>query len=143
MKISVTSISRDELVTLFSDSTYGSNWLTFNSKEVYGAILPTNMKNIKEEHEKEHSTYCREDKWADILLNGGTLVAVDFYDKDEDGEYGRCYPITLANILNGLTKAQKECPYNFANVAKFDGSADYFDANNVMQCIIFGEVIYG
>lgn len=141
--VKVTSINHEELVDIFSTATYGSDWLGFTTSTEYGAILPTNLDEIKAEFESKGNTYCREDKWADILLNGGTLVAIDYYDEDENSEEGKEYPITLETFLNGLNKAYSECPNNIHEVEKFDGSADYFDANNVMQVILFGELIYG
>lgn len=115
---------------------------------------------------------CYEDRLADALLNGGTVV---FYDNDSDGEvYGTrgqaikgddfdmtVYPTTLEDIKRGIENAfsgnfkcwdpdgsfykeAKEYVMNCA-VDLIDDPCmlDFDEANTLLQIILFNEVVYG
>ena len=142
--VKVSEITHEELVDILSTASYDCSWMCISAEEKWGAIIPyEKIAQLKLAKEHRGETYCPEDKWADILLNGGTIVAFDFYDKDDEGDEGKPYLITLETFLGGLESAYAECPDSMTEVEKFDGSADYYDANNVVQCIMFGEVVYG
>lgn len=131
--VKVSELSHEELVTFFSDAIYGNHIFSISTNVDEGAVIPTNIGEIEANF---NGTYCREDKWADILLNGGTIVVVD-------SEAMEGYPIDLNNVFNGFAKAYEVCPQAMARVETFEGDADLYDSDEVLQCVVFGEVIYG
>ena len=128
-------LTKEQLVDLLSTATYGCDWLECKvlRSEAY----------IDERFDKEYlENRCREDKWADRLLNGGHIICFDYYDEDDNGDPKR-YTICLEDIEEKLEKATKdeEVVRDYANW--ISGDYDYYDCNNLMQYVIFGEVVYG
>ena len=144
-KTIVTDITHDDLVDLFSTATYGSNYLSLafiNEDDYYGTKL-------------EDSNDCWEDKFAKVLLDGGCIEVLDYYAEDEDdfnGDKphrwdGQCmaYTIGLPDIQEGLQKALDSDTAWDNSCARdlIDGDLDLYEAENLMQIIVFGETIYG
>lgn len=132
---------------LFSTATYGSTYLSLafiNEDDYYRTKL-------------EDSNDCWEDKFAKVLLDGGCIEVLDYYAEDEDdfnGDKphrwdGHCmaYTIGLPDIQEGLQKAldsDTEWDKNCArDLIDGDGNLDLYEAENLMQIIVFGETIYG
>ena len=79
---------------------------------------------------------CREDVWVEIVSNGGDLIFTDAENDDE--EVGR---LNLANIDANWDKLWKLCPRAMAEYASENYDAN--DTDNIIQCLAFGDVIYG
>ena len=69
------------------------------------------------------------------ILNGKPLKLEDFED-----ETAR-YELSLAKIKKGLTLMAKKYPKHFADIISGDTDAETSDI--LLQCSLFGEVIYG
>ena len=148
----VSEITHDDLVNLFSTALYGSNYLSASYDE-----------RIDEDDDD-----CYEDVLAKILLSGGKIQITDYYAEgcdygnlprrmDEDENY--TYTVTLEDIKTGLAKAANgtfnsqskdfvEDERRFAKRAfdSFVTEACDFDltyADCLMQIILFNEIIYG
>ena len=92
---------------------------------------------------------CFEDNVAQVLLDGGTILVTE--QAQEDGDtYGDLpkyvdndgyitYKVTLENILKGASN--QECLRMIEDIESEEG--DMFTAWNLMQIIVFGEIIYG
>ena len=144
----ITDITKEDLVNLFSTAIYGSNWLGLKIRKTdyYGTSL-------------EDNTDCTEDKWAKVLLDGKSVFVYDYYAEDDDDFYGELfhvycesrgamrYTITLSDIKKGIEKAinsggyDAECAFDLINNDSCD--LDLTEAENLLQIIIFGEAIYG
>ena len=123
-------LNKEHLVNILEVASYGSDWLSLTYPKT-----ETNEALIKEESQ------CGSDKMADILLGGGTITAVDWIDYDEDDKPGKEYSIDLDKMKEGFQKFIEEQPDDYANLcAERD---DYYTCNNLIQCVIFGEVVYG
>lgn len=117
-------LTKETLVNILSTATYGSDWLTILRPKKYDNLL-------KEESE------CREEKWADILLGGGYIVAFAYDGDDEPTRH----EVTLDKMKKGLDVLQKDYPKDYADLVTEND--DYYTGSNLMQCVLFGEVIYG
>ena len=148
----VLEITHDELVNLFSTALYGSSYLSAEyNKEFYNSL--PKEKRIGD---------CFEDKLADCLLNGGEIY---LYDEQSEGEVyssvGEAneeegytqYTITLVDVIEGLQKAANGT-YKVANDSKWvaecfsdfeeEGDGwDLYEADALMQIILFNELVYG
>lgn len=135
MKIQVIELSHSDLVDIFATATYGSEAIDIDyNREEWGA-LP-----VKEGE-------CSEDAMADMILNGHQLTVTDFYAEGETyregaklDKYGNgIYEIQYSDILNACSTTEG---IELA-IDLFEGNGDYFTAYNLMQLIVFGEIIYG
>lgn len=123
-------LNKEQLVDFLSTATYGCDWLyCYTLKE------EEHLDDGLDEYYLENR--CREDKWADRLLAGGTLVCVDCEDCEKE------YKLTLKDFEDKLDKAvyDKEALFNLGNW--LTDNYDYYDCNNLLQYIMFGEVVYG
>lgn len=158
----ITDLTQEDLVNLFSTAFYGSNYLSADY----------------EESVEYNEDDCHEEIMAKILLNGGKILITDGYAEDgevygnlpcevkEDEENYGCfittYFATLKDILSGLTKAANgtfntrpdvSAEYSDRNIEfakrSFNAFAfderewDYNTADCLMQIILFNEIIYG
>lgn len=145
MKVKIEDISHDDLVNLFSTALYANDlWYC----------------DYDYDWLKQHCTIeagdCIEDKFAKVLLAGGSLEISDreagefvFYGDlphkwDEENDC-MVYTVTLDDIRKGLEKACND--YNMT-VQVYDlmndpAEIDMYDASNLLQVIVFGECIYG
>lgn len=76
---------------------------------------------------------CREDKWASALLSGGYIIV---YDPVEDEEH----KVVLEDVIKGFGKFIFDCPERYANI--MTENYDFYDADCLLQIVIFGEVNY-
>ena len=130
----IDNISKETLVDLFSTATYGSEWLDITT-------LIAEKELDREFSEEYLENRCREEKWADRLLNGGHIVCKDCYDIDED-DLPKRYIIDLDSLKTSLKRARdKEAVRDWSDVVLEED--DYFTCNNLMQVVMFNEVIYG
>lgn len=106
------------------------------------------LKSEKKLDEQFDSDYLENrffyDKCADRLLAGGTIVVYDYEDEDDKGKPKR-YELKLNDFEEKLHKApfdedmsvvQSFCNWRTEN-------HDYYDCNNLLQYVVFGEIIYG
>lgn len=159
----ITEITKEDLVDLFSSALYGSSYLSAD---------------YDEEDERDDDD-CFEETLASILLNGGRVRFTDGYA--EDGEvYGNLpcivekneeydcfattYFVTLQDVMDGLTRAAngtfnagendeytpdwRDRNIEFArrsfNAFLFDeASWDALTADCLMQIILFDQIVYG
>lgn len=156
-KTIITEITHDDIVNLLSTGLYGSQFLGVDySIEDYRKIP----------NPDEYD--CIEDKCAKLLLNGKSIVIYDRYSEDESDFYGILshkwdkeyevmdYKVTLDNIISGLQKCLdgtfkindgcdeeveyiRKCMSDLMN----DGDLDLYEAQNILQIIVFGQIIYG
>ena len=117
-------LKEDNLVDLLSTAFYGSSWFSVLRDEAF-------------EHLIKPTSECREDKWADVLKGGGKIRVMDWEDDETQ------YDLSLDDIVNGLMKLQEEHLHVYARVMTFDGDADFYDADAVIQYAIFGKWVYG
>lgn len=124
-------ITSDLLVNLLSTATYGSEWL-----EVYSLKSESHLDEGKEFD-------CKEDRWANRLLLGGRIVCFDYYYDDEDGNPTR-HELTIDNFRQGLLKARNgSAPRDYWDLIEETSALDYYTCSNLMQVILYGEIIYG
>lgn len=166
----VKELSHEDLVNWLSTATYG------NEGQIHISPGDIDWKNLT-------SADTLEDSWADILLNGGTLVVADMnadpcYDiKDVDQleYYGAkginwlstkyqeftnsivdlfgkvhhtsklivpSYVINLDTILAGINHDTEESKFLVEDMFICD-SYDMYTAYNLLQVVVFGEIVYG
>lgn len=150
MTHTLTGLTQDQLVNLLSTALTGNNALAID---------------YDPENEFSKKGDCIEDSAALTLLNGGSIILTDLYAEDAEdtqGEYtdttfwndywnAISYPITYKDILDRLNKIlakddenSKWCHKLLAALEDEDGcDFDFFDGWNLVQFIMFGEVIYG
>ena len=134
----IDNIDKELLVDLLTTATFGSDWLEIKT-----------LKSEKDLDANLDETYlqnrCIEERWADRLLNGGHIICIDWYDfeTDENGNDtdGVRYELTLEDFKKGLLKAKdKEAMRDWVDFV--EENDDYYTCNNLVQVVIFGEVIY-
>ena len=160
-KITITELSHNDLVDLFSTALYGSSYLSADY-----TIEDRKSVDVSDDD-------CYEDIIAKILLSGKSIEVTDnyaegcpygslpyrFQDKDDD-DSSVIYRVTLDDIIRGLEKAS-DGTFNAGNDewtertkksarVSFDSFMDEdrcdFDlvrADILMQIILFDEIIYG
>lgn len=147
-KTIVMDVNHDDLVDLFSTALYGS--YVFGC--VYDSVEYHALPNADDND-------CYEDVLAKLLLAGKSIEIIDKQSEDEDDHYGNLnhkwdnddevmvYIVTLKDIIDGLQRALDcddewilMCVHNFATQ---NGNFDLYQAEALLQYIIFGEVIYG
>lgn len=161
-KTIITEITKEDLVNLFSTALYGSHyWGADYDKHEYNKI--PNPKDCE----------CYEEKLAKMLLNGKPITIYDMYAEDEEDFHGSLhhewdedngtmdYKVTLKDIEKGLQKCldgtfkvnsgfDEEIPYmrkcvtDLINIIDSEsGDLDLPQAENILQVIVFGQIIYG
>lgn len=143
--INIKDISHEDLVDFFSTALYGST-------NFYGHLL----------HEYAHlegDERIYEDKIANVLLKGGKFSVVDMEADEsvngpakgvearviEDGQVE--YTFDLEAVKKGLKRAFTDTKGGgfpaILNLLLDDGTFDATDADNLLQMIVFGEIVYG
>lgn len=117
-------LNKETLVDIFSVATFGSDWLSIRRPKKFDNL-------VKEEN------VCREENWADILLGGGYIAAYAYEDEEEPTRY----KVTFDMMKKGFEVFKDECPQDYADF--ITGNDDYCTCSNLMQCVLFGEVVYG
>lgn len=146
IKIKITEVSYDNLVDLFSTALYGNNrWCVDYDVDTYN-------KNIEGKED-----WCLEDKLAAMLIHGYPIQISDMYAEDKDEFYGKLihrydevnccmdYDVYMSDIIKGLEEASKNSTSIKYVLDLCDDPAqlDVFDADTLLQYIVFGEQIYG
>jgi len=119
--------NKEFLGNFLADVSYDNYWASFGThtdtpNEIYESAK-NNVQNT-----------CREDVWADVLLNGGYLLV-------EDREEEKDYKVSIKDVEKGLKRLIFEYPRNYANI--MTESSDFYDVDALLQCIVFKGVIYG
>lgn len=152
MKLNVTKLTRSDLKKFFYVVSYNRSVFDIDYDEELYNQIPKG---------KRSGNYF-EDKIIDLLLNGKEILV---YDNESDGKfYGKmckhttetlstqrwydgahidvsvcAYHVTLETILNGLSKRDAiEYIGEFAKEDDMDDATVY----NLLQCILFGKIIY-
>lgn len=145
----VTEITKRELSDLFCIASEGSPYVGFlYKKSDYDGT----------ELEDERDFKC--DKCAKLLLAGKTIIFADYYAGDADEHYGELphkysgnrgcmmYKVTLEDIKKGIERAFdsddgyiKKCINDW--VEDESCNLDLPEAENIMQYIVFGVLVYG
>lgn len=151
----ITDLTKEDLVNLFSTAIYGSNYLSVEYDEPV-------------EHDEQD---CYEDVIANILLNGGAVKVTDSYADgchygklrwEFNEDYDAIYHVRFIDIWQGLEKAangtfnlrpdvgedyaerNKEFAKRSFNAFAFDERDwDMITADCLMQIILFDEIVYG
>lgn len=135
-RANINNIDKSVFVDLFSTATYGCEWLSVKTLK--------SERCLDEAYDKDYlDNRCREEKWADRLMNGGHIICVDYLDDDIDyNDSPAEYRLNLNDIKKGLKKARDgKAVKAWSNFVS--GEDDYYDCNDLMQVIMFGEVVYG
>ena len=133
VKLNVTELSHDDIVAILSDLNCDCH---FGMDKVDG--------------EKYHDVEgdCYEDILARHLLDGGNIVIID---NDADGvAYGNLpqkigeddeveYTVSYQDFIKGL-QCEEAFPYV---VDMINENGDYWTSYNLIQCVLFCEIIYG
>lgn len=154
-KTTITELTHDDLVNLFSTALTGSSYL--------GADYDESIKYDEDD--------CFEDIIANILLHDGSIKVTDYYadgcvhgslpheyvDNDDEGEV--VYVLTLDDIKRGLQHAldgtfklnrgyeiherrmARKAFESFVDEESYDFDLSY--ADTLLQIILFDEIIYG
>ena len=132
---SMNKIDREFLCDLFSVATYGCEWLEVRTLK--------SESDLDQKFKQEYlEVRCAEEKWADRLLSGGHVVFYDLYEMEDGDNKESRHVITLEDVVKGLEKARDgEDPRDFADF--INENDDYYTGNNLLQIILFGEVVYG
>lgn len=130
-------LTKEQLVDLLYTTTYGGSCLECRCLK--------SEAHLDEQFSKEYlENRCLEDKWADRLLAGGTLVILDYEDEDENGNPKK-YKLTLKDFEEKLQEAPfSDKDYIVRSWCNWRiKKSDYYDCNNLLQYVMFGDVIYG
>lgn len=122
------------LTDVLSTASYGNSWFQFG----------THVDTPDEVYETAKSLYdCREEIWAYVLQHGGFLLVTDIEDCDcdDDEDYGKDYKISLKDFKNKFMKFVLNYPNQYAAI--MDETMDLYDADALLQVVVFGEVVYG
>ena len=117
--------THDFLTDILCSASYGSGWFYFGTHEDTPKSIYEDAKTCYE---------CREDIWAYVLLHDGFLVIEDIEEEKE-------YKISLKDIIKGFKIVMLNYPRHYANIMEENG--DYYDADAVIQCAVFGNIVYG
>ena len=153
-KTTITEITQEDLVNLFSTATFGSGWLAAHVQHSTRCLLDIRLED------------SREDVWAKALLAGYPIILTDYQAEGEKyGENFLCfegedaesaeYMIYRVDVTRGL-QAALDGTFNGAedeDTARFAASAllhlmredcefDADEADALVQIIMFNEIVY-
>lgn len=121
-QVNVTELTKEDLVAFFSCATYGCDY--WSVKIVRNSISTDAL----------DANQCIEEIWADVLLKGGKLAVID---NEEDEKH----IINMESVLKGYSKCYEISPQTMVNFE--EENEDMWDGYNLMQVILFGDIIYG
>ena len=101
--------------------------LDFDTEE-YKASRANALKSIPQEH------LCREDVWAQMLLDGHALTL-------RESETGEEHKLTYEPLAKAIRETLEENEYS--SLCDFLEKADFYDTEAIIQRAVFGEVVYG
>ena len=127
MKKSIKKIGNNKefLVNCLADASFTPFWAKFGVHIDTPNDVYENAKLVNE---------SREDIWAEVLLNGGFLLIEDVEEEKE-------HKVSLKDVEKGLKTLIFNYPRNYANIMTEEG--DFSDYDALLQCVVFGDVIYG
>lgn len=154
----ITGIDHNDLVDLFSTAIYGNPMMSANYAEDQEPLVET----IRKDYKDKGKTPSIEDIWAEIIIRGGQLRVLDIeecytteapvelysgnYVKAERLKanppclyYVAAYTISMETIMKGLNSTEA---FTYAKTLFIDEEGDMYTAYNLMQIILWGEVIY-
>lgn len=117
-------LESDNLVDLLSTALYGNEWFSATYYPQFNNLISPQSE-------------CREDKLADVLKGGGFIVITDWEDDESEHE------VTLDRIVDAICKMAIEQPKVYGRLITFDGEADFYDADCVLQYAVYDEWVYG
>lgn len=124
--IAQVKLEKQELVDLLSTAFYGN--------PIFGCDYTDELVNYKKSHKDQFKDMCYEDVMAEwLFLNPNNTIEVD--DPEED----KTYYLTLSQIEKGYG-IYLQHPYEDQIYVE---DMDLIGADCVIQCALFGEVIYG
>lgn len=153
----ITEITHKDIVDLLSTALYGSAFFDgFYDEYLYDTM-------------RRDEDTCFEEKMATLLLNGENVYIFDGYAEDEDESYGNLkhtydgdgmvYTLSLKDFEAGMAKCvdgtfekNKGCESDevqslrtyMVHLMNEDGlDLDQFEAECILQVIVFGKLIYG
>lgn len=112
--------SRENLSNLLCVAFSGSPWFAVSTPKKY--------------RERYSDITYIEDRWAQILLDGGTINVID-----DEGE--ETYKLTLEMLKKAWYADDNQVARGRANI--IEGQEDFYDADAIVQYAIFGEVAFG
>jgi len=119
MKIKIQELTHEDLVNIFAS--------------VYDMYEYFHIEVVNKPQFDDSECECREDTWAEVLLNGGTLAYIDH--EDDDNKY--VFDLSLAKRRLG-----KSVAINY--LTKFlMGESDAYNDWQLIQVMAFGDAIYG
>ena len=134
-EVKILELTHEELSNIITTAFYGND------------IMEVDYEGSPSTHHK-----CFEDNIAQVLLDGGTIRVTDTEswgsDNPADG-FGKLpryingddcivYKVTLKDILEGASTP--ECLRMIQDI--LSGEGDMYTASNLMQTIVYGEIIY-
>lgn len=85
--------------------------------------------------EDKNKSYYTSERYAEILWNNGILEVTDLYDANKK------YELNLSNLCNGI-KIILEKYNHLADINALE-EVDSQGAECIIQCALFGDIIYG
>lgn len=145
INVEIREVSHENLVDLLSTALYGNHrWCADYDIDTYN-------KNIEGKED-----WCFEDKLAAMLIHGYPIQISDMYAEDKDDFYGKLihrydevngcmdYDVYMSDIIAGLKKAwDKGEAVKVLDLANEPENLDMWDADILLQYIVFGDYIYG
>lgn len=126
-------LSREEKINIFHTAL--CNGINFIGD--YGLILEFDSTEYEKAKEnlstKDLNFICREDVWIEMLKMGYSLTFTDYEIEDEYTAI-----ISLQDVLHNIEKTPTE---NILNIQQ--GQDDAYDADAVIQSVLYGEIIFG
>lgn len=160
-------IEEDDLVNLLSNAMEtpedcGCAWYKPTDQKAYDEAK---AELISERKPDADDQICQVEIFARLLMNGGTLQLLDpesdwHWSGHEEGEIlwrwqiiqegcepvgGEWHTVGLQEIANGIGKYASEHVANDlgTDLKRIVEDGDFWDADAIIQCAMYGEVIYG
>lgn len=115
--------------------TYGSEWLYM--------IVSKNTDDSIKRAARNYRYWC--ERFAYILLNGGTIEFHDGYEEDDNEDGRPCsINVTLDKWQKGIDKLKElESSENCSSLQHIlDEREDYCDCNVALQVVMYNEIMY-
>lgn len=126
-------LTKENLVNILSGATYGNSSVSIKSpRKLY--------EKLKEEFGDKWDEMCMEDVWVEVLFHGGKLAIYDLEDEDDNGNHPE-QRVSLEDFGTAFEQWRDKCPQDYADFC--NENDDFYTCWNFLQCLQFGEVIYG
>lgn len=77
--------------------------------------------------------------WANYFT--ATFTVIEISDEKAGVVEGQSYTLSIEKLLKGLVVLRDKYPHHFCDILKEDGDATTGDV--LVQCALFGEIVYG